>query len=90
MIKHIYAIQDTRAETIVGGIHLFNHHAPAVRFFADIASDEQTMVARHIGDHQLLYLGTVEEESGQLHGNSEPIVIITGAAWKAAQAEDTK
>ena len=86
MKKSIYAIVDTKAETIIGGLHLFAHEAAAVRFFGDIASDAQTMVARHIGDHQLLELGEIDETTGDIRPDSR--VVITGAAWKAAQTSE--
>lgn len=82
--KGIYAIRDSKAETIIGGVHLFAHQAAAVRFFGDIASDSQTMVARHINDHELLYLGQIAEETGVIV-SVVPELVISGAAWKAAQ-----
>lgn len=83
MKKTIYAIMDTKAETIIGGLHLFAHEAAAIRFFGDIASDAQTMVARHIGDHELIQVGYCDEATGQVEASLA--VVITGAAWKAAQ-----
>lgn len=58
----IYAIRDTVADTIVGGLHVFKHDAVAVRFFMDIASDHQTMVARHLGDHEMVKVGELNED----------------------------
>lgn len=90
-MKNIYAILDTLAATIVGGLHLFAHDAPAVRFFSDIAADPQTMIGRHPDDHSLICLGVLDESTNTItpydNGNR---VVITGAAWKAAQANTTE
>lgn len=88
-MKNIYAIRDNLAATIVGGLFLHAHHAPAVRFFSDVASDPNTNVARHIEDHDMVCLGTLDEETCELV--STPLaVVITGTAWKAAQQTPTE
>jgi len=87
MVKGLYAIRDTMARQVIGGIHVFAHEAAAVRFFGDIAGDAQTMVARHIGDHELVYIGSVNEETGMIT-DTDGRLVITGAAWKAAQVQD--
>lgn len=87
MTSNIYAIRDTKAETILGGLHIFKHQAVAIRFFGDLAADPQTNVCRHIADHELVVLGSFDEDSTLIVGFVAPHVIITGTAWKAAQAE---
>jgi len=89
-VKNIYAIRDLTAGVQIGGLFLHPHHAPAVRFFGDIASDPQTMIARHPAEHDLVCIGTFDEESCMLAPYSRPEVVITGAAWKAAQAPTTE
>lgn len=86
MIYNLYAIRDVRAGTIIGGIHMFPHHAPAVRFFGDIAGDAQTMIARHPKDHDLICLGNFTDRTFTIEPLEQPEVIITGSAWLAAQA----
>lgn len=82
----IYGIFDTNAKAFLGGLQLFRHDAPAVRFFADVASDPQTMIARHPADYELLCLGRLSDDPALIEGFETPQVVITGAAWKAAQA----
>jgi hypothetical protein len=82
-MNKIFAIYDNLAETIIGGLHVFKHDAAAVRFFGDLLADPQTLLARHPADHELFCLGEVYE-SGVI--NAEVRVVITGAAWLAAQA----
>jgi hypothetical protein len=84
VIKGIYAIRDVTAQSVVGGLHLFVAPAAAIRFFGDIASDPQTMVSRHILDHELICCGALDEETGAI-SQTGPDVVISGAAWKAAQ-----
>lgn len=87
--KQVYALVDTRAGCILGGLHLFPHDAPAVRFFGDLAADPQTMIGRHPNDHQLVQIGVLDEFTQELVGS--PIrVVITGAAWLAAQQPQEK
>lgn len=86
-MKGIYAIRDTLAQALVGGLFLHSHSASAVRFFSDVASDAQTLVSRHIDDHELVFLGTLDEETGAIVSDA-PAVVITGAAWKASQSSE--
>lgn len=81
----IYAIRDNVSNTIVGGLHLFLVDAVAVRFFGDIASDAQTMIYRHIDDHDLILVGSFDQDTNVVEGFTLPHPVITGTAWKAAQ-----
>lgn len=87
-MKNIYAIRDNVAKTITVGLHLFPADAAAVRFFGDIASDPNTNIARHVGDYDLVRLGSLDDEDCILIPDSsdDAIVVITGSGWKAAQA----
>lgn len=89
-MKQIYALRDTLAGSIVGGLFLHPHDAPAIRFFGDVASDQQTMIARHINEHELIMLGTLDEETGDIAPEVPVRLVITGAAWKAAQQLPTE
>lgn len=82
---NIYAIRDLVANSLLGGLHLFRHPAPAVRFFGDIAADQQTMIARHPQDYDLIRIGALDEDTFVVTPLPIPEVIITGAAYVAAQ-----
>lgn len=90
MKRTLYAIYDAKAGDIVGGIHIFPADAVAIRFFGDVAGDTangQNMIAKHPEDFELIRLGNVYE--GGVLGDvyvDERVVVITGSAWKAAQA----
>jgi len=81
----LYAIRDTMSGQLLGGVQVFKHDAPAVRFFGDICADQQTMIARHPNDHELICLGHLDDDTHQLTALTPPITIITGKAWLAAQ-----
>lgn len=81
----IYAIYDTIAQSLVGGLLLFKSAPPAIRYFADLASDPKTMIHRHVEHYDLIDLGTLTDDTElRLHGREREIVI-TGKAWLAAQ-----
>lgn len=88
MIRTLYAIQDTLAESLLGGLHLFITDAQAIRFFGDLCSDKQTSIARHPNDHQLVKLGELDERTGIITAFVAPFTVITGAQWVAAQQPD--
>jgi len=81
-MKMLYTIRDTVAETI-GPIMVFPADAAAVRSFGDVAADPQTNVNRHVGDFELVCLGSISDY-GEIDAD-QPRVVITGAQWSAAQ-----
>lgn len=82
-MRRIYAILDTVSDMILGGLHLFPHDAPAVRFFGDLCADPQTSLGRHPDDHELILVGAIDEHNNMIA--LERTTIITGKAWNAAQ-----
>lgn len=86
-MKRIYAIRDVVAQAFVGILHQFPHDAPAVRLFSDVARDEQTIIGKHPEDYELWCLGELQDDGCIM---PEVVVVLTGSAWKAAQAEGPK
>lgn len=88
-MRFVYAIRDVAAGAIIGGLHVFPHDAVAVRFFGDLCGDPQTMIARHPKDHELIRIARVSDDDCM--GTECPLdecglsVVISGAAWVAAQ-----
>lgn len=88
-MRRLYAVLDTVADAIVGGLLMFPHDAPAVRFFGDLCADPQTGVSRHVEDHSLVCLGAITDENQLVSLDRE--VVISGSQWLAAQPkEDTQ
>lgn len=79
----IYAVLDTKAQDLVGGIiTIHKHPASAVRMFSDALSASQGDMARHPEDYVLVRLGFLTENNEIItEGNTE---ILTGSAWKAS------
>lgn len=86
----IYAVRDTVAQDIIGGLHLHRHDAAAVRMFIDAATDKGTRIAQHPQDYELICLGYTDE-TGQLYDSPDapddtigpPSTILTGKQWLA-------
>lgn len=91
MRKGIYAVIDTLARDVVGGLHLHTHEATAIRFFSDIATMPNSQIALHPGDYELVRLGWLdglgEENIGII---TDEAIILNGATWAAAQQQPTK
>lgn len=85
----MYAIRDILAEVLVGGVHLFKHDAAAVRFFGDVASQKETIVAKHLNDHELIAIGDIDEATGLVTPFADlPRTVITGSAWYLSRAAE--
>lgn len=84
MKQGIYAIFDTMAKDITGGLYLHKHQAAAVRFYADVATDKDTSIYRHPQDYDLILLGYIQED---LTLEPRYSVILKGSVWIAAQTE---
>lgn len=87
MHSNIYVVHDKVAASIIGGAHLHKHDAAAVRFFADIASIQDSQIARHPHDFALYRVGSIDLETGVLTAET-PEVVIDGASWIAAQRRE--
>lgn len=86
MTRRLYAVRDLRANDIVGGVHVFPAEAVAVRFFGDICGDQgpNNMIAKHVEDFELISLAELDS-TGDI-SDIGTYTVITGKAWKAAQA----
>lgn len=82
----IYAIFDTKAQAIIGGLHIHKHEAAAIRFFGDVAAAEQTMINKHPQDYDLIRLGWISEHN-VIVAEAEQTTIITGATMKEVQQQ---
>jgi len=82
VIRRLYSILDLVANSIVGGVHVHGHDAPAIRMFGDIAAAEGTSIHQHLPDYDLLLIGELDDETGQITP-CEPVVVLSGAALKA-------
>lgn len=89
-MKRVYAVRDLIAGLFGGGFHLFNADAAAIRMFGDVAVDKNTMIGLHPSDFALLAVAEFDEATGEVTPISPPVVVITGAAWLAAQGVEAQ
>lgn len=96
-MKAIYAVRDKLAGIIIGNVLTFAHDAPAARFFRDAVNDEQSPVAKHPHDYELVRLCSINDEGhimpvGEplLDGFNKPVVVLSGEAVVAMQAQGPK
>lgn len=96
MKQGLYAVYDEIAASIHGGIMMFSHDAPAMRFFEDLCKDERTNIAKHLTDYKLIHIGDIDDQTAMLqpgggytlHGtqiDTLPLTrdVLTGRQWKA-------
>lgn len=83
MIRNVYAVYDTKAEDIHGGLLLLNHDAVAIRVFTDAYQAEGTVIHTHPHDFKLVCLGYLKDRELV----SELRVIITGEQLVATQEQ---
>lgn len=87
MQRNIYVVYDRITKDTVGILmSQWNHPAPAIRVFIDELSNPNSM-GRHPSDFDLYELGTIDIQDDRplLRGDDGPGIILTGAAWLAAQ-----
>lgn len=85
----LYSIYDTRAGAIAGGVHVFRHHAQAIRFFADMCADGKTMISRHPADFHLVCIADVDEEIPLVFAYPHPEIVVTGDQMIAEMASSS-
>lgn len=81
----IYAINDTVAGQLVGGLYAHKHEAAAVRFFCDVAAGKESLVGKHPQDFDLIRLGFITH-----HNELAPdyALVLKGETWAAANGTE--
>lgn len=87
-MRKLYAVIDTLAQDITGTVITLRNDAEAIRFFTDILSSNDNNVARHPLDHQLVCMGEIINDNGDIyladaHGTNT--LVMTGEQWLATQ-----
>lgn len=79
----IYAIFDTVAGQVLGGLYFHKHEAAAIRFFSDVAMMDKSQVGQHPGDYELIRLGWIAQDNKTIV--ADYVMVLSGAKWAAAQ-----
>lgn len=92
----LYSVRDRVANQFIGGVMVFANDAVAVRVFADVAKDSNSVIGGHVADHDLLCVGEFHHEYGvaargevvEYEGRNffVPRVVLTGEAFVASQS----
>lgn len=85
--KKLYTVLDTVSNLILGTVILEQADAPAIRTFHDALSNNQSALATHPADYNLICLGTIYMSTGEIQAHP-PETVATGAQWAAAQNKD--
>lgn len=89
MQKNLYVVIDKVAETVMGQLLAFPNDTTAVRYFADVASQKDTIVSKHLQDYELRRVGSIDERTGQISaiingaGELGTDLVITGIQVRA-------
>lgn len=75
MPRKIIAIWDKVANDVGGQLVMFNHDAPAIRFFEDVYTGNRS-VSEHAADYQLVELGVLDDDGTIIAGKR---VILEGS-----------
>lgn len=86
-MKYIYAIYDLVAGEIAGPLFTYAADAAAIRAFSDIAGRNDTTIAAHVEDYELIKLGMVKDRD--LIPGMGTETILTGRQWRALQEKST-
>lgn len=78
----IYAIWDSVANDIQGGLYIHKHDASAIRFWNDICSAPDSFIKRHLKDYKLVQLGALDDKCNLVPNWR---TVMTGEAWAATQ-----
>lgn len=62
MRKKLYAIRDTLAGDLSGGVLVLANDTVAIRFLGDVIAQGENAVAKHPNDHELVCLGDIESD----------------------------
>lgn len=87
MKKLLCGVRDVPARTMIGIPMLFAHVAVATRWFGDLLSDANSVVAKHPLDYELVLYGEYDEAVDAFEG-VEPSILFTGRDWLAAKEAD--
>lgn len=85
----IYAIYDTIARVIIGGLVVFPHVAAAIRYFKDVASIEGSVVNKNVEDYHLIQLGTLTDDQ-RIVALDAPELVLSGKAYRATNDTTTE
>lgn len=85
----IFAMRDNNARLIINTIYQ-KREGPAIRAFHEALSTPDTLAGKYPQDFDLLCVGYMDDETGQLTPHTPPEVVTRGQDWlDARRSRDT-
>lgn len=77
MLGKVYAIRDEKAQAFLQPV-CFGTNGLALRWFADLANDKQSIVGRHPSDYVFYEIGSWDDGAGLL-ASKDHVRLATGS-----------
>lgn len=85
MPRKIIAFIDNVTNDVAGPLQLHYHAAAAIRLFGEVARMEGSQIGKHINDHDVVLLGTINDK-WEITPAYE--ILLTGEQWANAQQKE--
>ena len=82
MLKSLYIVHDTVAQTCIGGIIQEQHDNSAARAFYDALKSKDSILSQHPDDFRLLRIGEIDDDGNVIPTMGGPIIVATGTIFK--------
>lgn len=80
-MKFLYAIRDNVANEMSHNVYSHTGDPSAIRMFVDALTDQQSVIAKHPKDFDLILIGQFDETTGHVDGGIGPALVLTGSSW---------
>lgn len=78
--RQLYQLRDIRAQDLIGPVVAHKSMQPAIRMFEDVLQSKDTAPGQHPADYDLLFVGTQNDETGEITAGA-PQIVATGKGW---------
>lgn len=86
MKLQVFSIFDEKAQAFNRPMFM-THKGEALRAFADIVSNKETLIAKHPEDYKLYCLGTLDDTSGKIESLAQPEFMLNATDYTAEKTE---
>ncbi len=80
MESNLYVVYDEKIERY-SGLHVAQTHGQAMRGFADACQDQQIRFSKHPQDYSLYFIGTYNDENGEVISKLPPTFIARASEF---------
>lgn len=83
-MQRLYMLYDLAAKSTYASIIADRADESAIRSFSTLLERKDTLPGMHPKDFQLLYIGNIDDNTGELEP-AKPTAVYTGAEWLLEQ-----